>query len=150
VLKDNVRLKNLENTVVCEQIAVLGKSGFANFDSCDGESHVTERGTGYTVEVTTLKEILGKHEIKSVDILIIDVEGAEIDILAAFPLESIKIETIFCELHPYAWKDFGYSGEDVKDFLRSHNFRCFDMYFREYTSFEETRYIGPTVFLPKS
>jgi FkbM family methyltransferase len=148
VLKDNVRLNNLENTVVCEQIAVLGKSGVANFDPRGAESHVTEKDTGCTVKVTTLKELLNKHEIKSVDILIIDVEGAEIDILLGFPWEVIKIGRIFCELHPYAWKDFGYSAEDVRDFVRSHNFRCFDMYLQEYTSFEENRYIGPMVFIP--
>lgn len=147
VLKDNVRLNSLGDTVACEQIAVLGKPGSANLASCGTESHVTEKDPCYRVKVMTPEELLRKHKIKSVDILIIDVEGAEIDILLAFPWETIKIERVYCELHPYAWKDFGYSGEDVKDFLQSHNFRCFDMYFREYKSFEEHRYIGPTVLL---
>jgi FkbM family methyltransferase len=150
VLKDNVRMNNLQDTVACEQIAVLGKSGLANFESCGGQSHVTENDTGHIVKVTTLRELIKKHEVKSVDILIIDVEGAELCVLKGHPWESVKVDNIFCELHPYAWKDFGYSGEDLKDFLRSHNFRCFDMYFREFTSFQANHYIGPTVFLQGS
>jgi len=146
VLKENVRLNHLQDTVVCEQIAVLGKSGLANFECCGDQSHITERDTGRTVKVTTLKELVEKHEVKSVDILIIDVEGAELCVLKGHPWESVRVEKIFCELHPYAWKDFGYSAEDVRDFLRSHSLRCFDMYFKEYRSFEEDRYIGPTVF----
>jgi FkbM family methyltransferase len=150
VLKDNVRLNNLQDTVVCEQIAVLGKSGLANFERCGGQSHVTEKDTGHTVKVTTLRELVEKHEVKSVDILLIDVEGAELSVLKGHPWESVKVGNIFCELHPYAWKDFGYSGEELKDFLRYHNFRCFDMYFEEFRSFEGDRYIGPTVFLVDS
>ncbi len=147
VLKDNVRMNNLQDAVVCEQIAVLGKSGVAKFESCSSQSHVTEKESGHIVKVTTLTELIKKHKVKSVDILIIDVEGAELWVLKGHPWESVRVENIFCELHPYAWKDFGYSGEDLKDFLRSHNLRCFDMYFREFTSFHANHYIGPAIFL---
>jgi len=150
VLKDNVRLNNLQDTVVCEEIAILAKSGIANFESGGVQSYVTEKHTGHTVKVTTLKELVEKHGVQSVHILLIDVEGAELSVLKGFPWESVTVEKIFCELHPYAWKNFNYTAEDVRDFLRSKRFACFDMYFKEYRSFEENRYIGPTVFLTDS
>jgi len=79
----------------------------------------------------------------------IDVEGAELNVLRGFPWEIMRPGRIFCELHPYAWKEFGYTGEDFMDFLKQHGYRCFDMYFREYTEFTSDDYIGPTVFVPR-
>ena len=83
------------------------------------------------------------------DLLIIDVEGAELPVLRGFAWQSASVDRIFCEMHPYAWKDFAYSNEDMRQFLMSHGYRCFDMYFREHKIFDSDAYVGPT-FLCKS
>jgi hypothetical protein len=62
------------------------------------------------------------------DLLIVDVEGAELPVLNGFPWETVRIEKIFVELHPYAWKDFGYGGDEFRSFLEEKGFRCLDMY----------------------
>ena len=151
VLKENVFLNKLENTVVCEQIAIADKTGLMNIDLAGSESKLTQKQTSdcCTVEVTTVDQLLKKHAIKYVDLLMIDVEGAELPVLRGFPWQSVKVEKIVCELHPYAWKDFDYKGEDLSNFLAEHNYRCFDMYFQEHEIFDSETYIGPT-FLWKS
>jgi len=77
----------------------------------------------------------------------IDVEGAELLVLRGFPWQSVRVEKILCELHPYAWKEFGYNIDDMKQFLISHGYRCFDMYFIEYKIFNTDTYLGPTLFI---
>lgn len=144
VLLENVRLNGLEDTVACEQIAVLDKLGPANIKFQGSESYVTKNHTDSNVEVTTLGILMDKYEIKRVDLLIIDVEGAELPVLRGFPWETAGADRIFCELHPYAWKNFGYTRENMTEFLNDQGYRCLDMYFTEYTSFDSDSYIGPT------
>jgi hypothetical protein len=79
--------------------------------------------------------------------MLIDVEGAELSVLKGHPWQSVPAEKIFCELHPYAWKQFGYTNVDMQDFLSEHNFRCFDMYLQEHKIFTSEAYIGPTLLL---
>lgn len=146
VLKENVLLNKLENTVVCEQIAIADKTGLMNIDLAGSESKLMQEQTDRccTVEVTTMDQLLKKHVIKYVDLLMIDVEGAELLVLRGFPWQTVKVGKIFCELHPYAWKEFGHNRDEIKKFLMSHGYLCFDMYFQEHELFESDSYIGPT------
>jgi FkbM family methyltransferase len=146
-LMQNVHLNGLEATCLCERIAVMDKPGFSGLKLFGSESFVTTKGGGVDIQVTTLERIMDKHSIKKLDLLMIDVEGAELPVLAGFPWHWTRPGKIFCELHPYAWKEFGYSGSDMEIFLKEHKYRCFDMYLREYESFEDRSYIGPTLFI---
>ena len=148
ILLENVRLNNLEDTVTCEQIAVLDKSGFAGIALQGSQTHVASKEIDYTAEVTTLKSLMDKHRIENVDLLLIDVEGAELQVLRGFPWQTEKPGKIFCELHPYAWKDFDYTCEDLRLFLEEHQYRCFDMYLNEHKIFDKVSYIGPCIFIP--
>jgi len=51
------------------------------------------------VPVRTLDELLDKHAIRSVDFLSIDVEGAEIDVLSGFSLETFTPRLVLLEDH---------------------------------------------------
>lgn len=148
---DNVRLNGLEDTVICRQVAVADYTGDARL-RCGGNQSVLDTGQGddgVTVEVVTLSDLLRKHDINKVDILMMDVEGAELLVLRGSPWNAVRIEKVFCEMHPYAWKNFGYSGRDVGQFIRDNGFRCFDMFLQEHTQFpEELFYMGPTVLFP--
>ncbi|MFZ3137365.1 MAG: FkbM family methyltransferase [Thermodesulfovibrionales bacterium] len=56
VLKENVLLNKLENTVVCEQFAIADKTGLMNIDLAGSESKLTQEQTDRccTVEVNTI------------------------------------------------------------------------------------------------
>jgi len=148
VLKENIRLNDLEHTVTSQQVAVLDTPGFASIEIEGSQNHITAKQSPFKVEVKTLTQLMTEYEIENVDLLIIDVEGAELRVLNGFPWESLKPGKIFCELHPYAWKDFGYDGNDLRIFLEEHRYRCIDMYLHEHESFDQTSYIGPCILVP--
>jgi FkbM family methyltransferase len=151
ILKENLRLNKLENTIICEQIAIADKAGHMHIDLFDSQTTLTIKKSEDSSEVSviTLKQLLEKYEVQYVDLMIIDVEGAELMVLHSFPWQFVDIGKLFIELHPYAWKEFGYEGSDMKNFLIEHDYRCFDMYLREHKDFESEDYIGPTLFLPQ-
>jgi FkbM family methyltransferase len=148
ILSGNIHLNKLEGTVICEQKAVLAKCGVGNIEFDGTESHLKRASTGCEVEVTTLEYLMNKHSVGNVALLMIDVEGAELLVLQGFPWEFTKPERIYCEFHPYAWKDFGYTGKDVQKFLMDRGYRCIDMYLKEHEVFDTAMYVGPTLFMP--
>lgn len=150
ILRSNIQLNNLEDVVICEQVAVSDRPGSMNLLLDDSQSQVTAHKTNLSVpvEAITMKLLLDKYGITSVDLLIIDVEGAELPVLMGFPWDIVEVKKIFCELHPYAWADFNYRGQELRQFLIDHSFDCFDMYFHKHTKFDKDAYIGPTLFVP--
>src|SRR5208282_3101004 len=113
-----------------------------------GRMHLDDRGSqsrvsadaktaGATVPVTTLTEIMSRHKIGHVDLLQVDVEGAELPVLRGFPWSHATVGCVLCELHPYAWKQFGYAASDVQSFLRDHGYRCIDTYLKEHIDFPD-------------
>jgi FkbM family methyltransferase len=150
VLKANIDRNGLEQIIFCEQIAVSEKAGMMNISLRDVQSGLTADATIDTmpVKVVTLDMLIEKYGITDVDLLQIDVEGAELPVLKSFPWGKIKIKKIFCEMHPYAWNEFGYSGQDLSEFLDRRRLRCFDMFFNEHTKFDGSEYIGPSLLFP--
>jgi len=149
VMVRNIGLNGLSNTVICEQVAILDKPGHLNMELKGVESKLSGKQSGNCCPVVavTLGQLLQKYEITKVDLLIIDVEGAELPVLRSFPWQSASVGKIFCELHPYGWKDFGYSGEDFRTFLRDHGYCCIDMYLKEHNVFDSVAYVGPTLLM---
>lgn len=150
ILRQNVALNNLQDTVICEKYAIGDMAGQQHMLLDDSQSRLSSepQSTGGTsVDVLTMEQLLNKHKIKEISLLMIDVEGAELLVLRGIPWKTVAIKKIFCELHPYAWKYFKYNGMDMKRFLEDHNVRCFDMYLQEYMDFSGEEYIGPTVFV---
>lgn len=152
ILMNNVRLNCLEEVVICEPSAVSDSPKWMNISMKGTESQITVHvlDANVPVEVVTLRSLLDKHKVNAVDLLMVDVEGAELPVLRSFPWQTATVEKIFCELHPYAWKNFGYGGDDMRSFLTSRKYRCIDMYMKEHATFEGESYIGPTVFLTSS
>lgn len=151
VLEKNVRLNGLEDTVYCERVAVSDQAGTMNISINDVQSRISNQATSGSVpaDVVTLSMLMEKYKIDHVDVLQIDVEGAELLVLKGFPWETKKVGKIYCELHPYAWPDFGYGGSEFRNYLIDRNFRCFDMYLHEHFDFTDTGYIGPTLFVSR-
>ena len=149
VLRRNVELNGLDDTVYCIHKAASDKNGKAFITTDDVQSRLTGHGeANYSVETVTLRSLLEAHGIDHVDALQVDVEGAELPVLRGFPWENITVDRIYCEFHPYAWNEFGYDGRELKRFMRGLNLRCFDMYLNEHCDFKDTGYIGPTLLFP--
>lgn len=149
ILKNNVSMNSLGDTVVCERVAVTDANGVCGWKS-DGSQSAVSGLSAMKQSISTLRldEILRRHSIDRVDILMIDVEGAELLVLRGAPEWTGGAPKIFCEMHPYAWKDHGYTGEDLSAYLRNRGLVCVDMFFRERKSFDdEKHYIGPTVLI---
>ncbi len=147
-LARNVYMNDLGNVVTCVQVAVSDRSGTMSITDHGGQSRlVSEAGGGVPVMVKTLAQIIEELRLDTVDLLLIDVEGAELPVLEGFPWGDLPLPKIFCELHPYAWTDFNYDGNSLRAFLQEKNLRCIDMYFTEHRAFREPDYIGPTVLI---
>ena len=146
ILRTNVEKNGLLDTVDCEKKAILDTGGDVFLSDSNSQSHIVSKKDQNTVlaESTTLTELTKRYFIESIDLLIIDVEGAELRVLESIEWNSLRIDRIFCEFHPYQWSAFGYGASNVEKFLVDHRFRCFDMYFREHVTFLEKAYIGPT------
>ena len=144
ILRKNVSLNGLDETVVIEEVAVMETRGTVALNRNGSQSHVVRGGAPDCVNVRgeRLSGILERHGISSVELLIIDVEGAELPVLRSFPWGEVSIGRIFCELHPYNWNSFGYSGQEVARFLSEQRLRCWDMFFTEHTSFHGQEYLG--------
>lgn len=148
ILKKNVYLNGLENTVFCEQVAVADseRTAFLRLAGNQSVLNDTKNENNVEITVTTIGHLLTKHNIKSVDLMMIDVEGAELAVLQGVPWDTISNPKIFCEMHPYVWKDFNYTGKDIGRYIEGIGYQCLDMYFQEHNDFPESLYyIGPTL-----
>ena len=149
VLQGNIRKNNLARTVQCENVAIMDTAGSFRFTDVGDQSRISEflPGSGLEVQGVPLSLLLKKHSISTVDVMIIDVEGAELKVLESIDWAECQFKRIYCELHPYNWKHFGYSGNEMREFMTQHGFRCFDMYLREHKEFSREDYLGPTLFV---
>lgn len=143
----NVRLNDLDGVVTCLQNGISDIPGELSISDRGSQSQLVAEGGGETVTVKTLAQILSEQGLATVDLLLIDVEGAELPVLRGFPWNDLPLPKIFCELHPYAWPDFGYTAEDFSAFLTGKGLHCIDMYFTEHRTFPDLDYIGPTVLM---
>ena len=150
-LRDNVRRNGLEDTVICEPIALSDHACELPVEMNASESHVGSAASAGspTVKCETIAQVCRRHGLDRIDLLIIDTEGAELPVLRGIDWQATRLVKVFCELHPYNWKQFGYTGEDFKAFLQQHNLRCLDMYLRELTDFSDERYVGPALLVSR-
>ena len=135
--------------MICEPIALLDRACELRVEMQLAVSHVGRDASASspTVQCETIAQVCRRHSLDRIDLLIIDTEGAELPILRGIDWQATGVDKIFCELHPYNWKQFGYGGEDFKAFLQQHRLRCIDMYLRELTDFSDEQYVGPTLLI---
>jgi len=121
ILKTHIAENHLKN-VIAKQVAVSDSVGETQLQiSDDSMNHAllvkldTDAKT-IKVQTTSLERILKQNHLSSVDLIKLDVEGAEYQILESTPKETFaRIRAIACETH----KIEGHSPEELKRFLES-------------------------------
>jgi FkbM family methyltransferase len=124
VLEENLRLNGFSNRARVETLALSDSKGTHSFFSRNDQmSSLARSGLGtnanssdvkeQTVETVTLDEYLAACESPVPDLIKIDTEGAEINVLRGGRKTLASTPTIVCELHPYAWSEFGTSYEEL-------------------------------------
>lgn len=71
----------------------------------------------FTVPLVTLDSYIADNKLKTPRWVKIDPEGAEIRILKGAPNLLASDAGIICELHPYAWPEFGNSFAELNDIV---------------------------------
>lgn len=129
-LQRNVSANELTNRVRCIQSAVGASVGTAAF--LDTGAPATNRivsGGDHTFQValTTVDVFCREHDLSSVDFLKIDVEGAELDVLAgaACLFEKRLIRSGIIEVCPGNLKQFGKKVGDLLEFFAAHGYELF-------------------------
>ena len=86
---------------------------------------VVEHGREFEVAARTLDEVIAEAGIDHVDLLKMDIEGAEGRALAGLSgaLASRRVRRILLELHPQHLRDQGSSAERVIAYLRGYGYR---------------------------
>lgn len=112
---------------------------FACSDVTDGEADLYQNGNSansglvpltakeenkvFRVPVTTLDSYLSQRNMPEPRVVKIDTEGAEIRILQGAKTLLASGAVILCELHPYAWSEFGNSLDELMDLLTRYDRR---------------------------
>jgi FkbM family methyltransferase len=125
VLKANLKLNNLEDRVRVEEFAVFDSRESRQLFARHGnaQSSLARSGLGgapteddverYSIETVTLDDYLLDAGLGAPDFVKLDIEGAEINALRGAGRLLRSSTVIVCELHPYAWNEFGVSFDDL-------------------------------------
>jgi len=150
VLRENVAKNGLGDVVTVEEFAVGNSEGMATISVDESASTIAKPGReSVPVKLTTLRTLLSKHHISKIDVLIIDVEGAELPVLQGFPWGEVTAERIFCELHPSVWRDFGYTAADFDVFFAERGYLPVDLFMQPWPKLPDypKKYIGPALLV---
>ncbi len=130
-LEKNLELNDLQGRVEIEDIALFDRNGTHSFFSkgADSMSSLARSGLGenatspavveYRVATMRLDEYLAGRNLPRPSFVKLDTEGAEINILKGAPHLLQSGVTIVCELHPYAWPEFGTNFDELLTLVRT-------------------------------
>ena len=125
ILLDNVALNNYAPRVTVEAIALSDSCGVKSFYSRGGDSmsSLARSGLGtnahaddvieQSVRTERLDDYITTRGLQFPKWIKLDTEGAEIAILRGAPNVLRSEAGIVCELHPYAWQEFGTSFQEL-------------------------------------
>ena len=134
-LEKNIEINSLSNRVSCNQLAISDSEGVmvlykprisGSSASSAKNLHPEEEVEKIQVPMTKLDSYFYSNNLRSFDLLKIDVEGAELMVIEG-GLNSVKMykPVIFAELLRKWSAQFGYSPNDVIKILIPLGYRCF-------------------------
>jgi FkbM family methyltransferase len=126
VLEKNVSLNPSIKRPAVEVCACSDEIGEATLFSRGGNSQSSlvrsavefsaeHKSQAIRVPLITLDSYLAEHNLGQPRCVKIDAEGAEIRILKGAKQVLASNAGVVCELHPYAWSEFGNTFEELKD-----------------------------------
>lgn len=125
ILHQNIALNKRLKTPIVEEFACSDRIGNATFFSKHGNSQSSlarsavefdgKPAESLVVQTITIDHYIGLgHPLTVRDWVKIDAEGAEIRILNGGGQLLASDANIICELHPYAWQEFGNTYDELK------------------------------------
>ena len=124
-LKENIKLNDLENEVICKNLAIAEKDGDKYFEISNHSNlhKLTQKITTNKIKCKTLTTLLKEENFKP-DFIKMDVEGAEIEVVNGFR-EYLKSDnhriSILFEVHPNDYNEKRSFNEEL-NFLFSNGF----------------------------
>lgn len=128
-LRANLELNKFQERVSVEEVAAFDSVGERELFARHGnsQSSLARAGLGgspgtagdqrYPIRTVTLDEYLRDAALSPPSYVKLDVEGAEINVLRG-AIETMRSKALFvCELHPYAWAEFGTTFEELLDIV---------------------------------
>jgi FkbM family methyltransferase len=133
-IRENLAINGLDNVTV-NNLAVCDRVGTVEFrvqpDDSEGNSLVHYEAGWETVRVpaTTLDEYTTEHKISHVNLIKIDVEGAEGMVLAGASglLSGDECPVLIIESNPATLEAAGHSPQGIRNLLASHDYMCFGL-----------------------
>jgi len=135
LLQENIRINKFEN-VILSKIAVLDKEGtielhlssVTNTGSTSISFPPNYSGKKENVKCITLDKFIKEKELKKVDIIKIDVEGAEVKVLNGMKkLLSTQSPKVLIEINEENLNALGSSKEDIYDFFKKLGYQAYDI-----------------------
>lgn len=129
-LLENITLNNLDDQIIAEKIVLSDKAGIVEFAEMETSetSHISVGDRSHQniirVKAVTLDDYAKSHQISKIDLIKIDVEGAEMLVLlgASELLNKHKIKHILVELNSQS-SQYGYTNSDVIRLLKKYGYK---------------------------
>jgi FkbM family methyltransferase len=121
-MKEHLKLNGVKN-IQCKNVAVAAESGERElFLSADSHNHsLIGEGVGKKIRTTTLPDIIRKFRLEKIDLVKMDIEGAEFEVLESMEESDFaKIANFYVEYHEYANDK---RGSDLMRLLAMNNYR---------------------------
>jgi FkbM family methyltransferase len=128
-IKRNLLLNGFGDRVEIEELAIFDTNGthmFFTKGNADANAALIEvnvedtslgNSTQSIVKTSRLDDYLQQRNLRTPDWIKLDTEGAEINILKGSKHVLSSEAIIVCELHPYAWPQFGTCFEELLDIV---------------------------------
>lgn len=122
-LKANIRINNIKNTKVVRKAISKNEGSAVFYKSKDSVNwSLKGEGSGEMVETITLARLLQEYE--SVDLLLIDVEGSELDVIESGGASIEKVKQMIIEVR----ESFE---NEICSILNTHGFKKYDLEIRK-------------------
>ena len=123
-INDNAKNIDAYNLAVGDESGEIYLTDF----SADDCNHISKENinNNVAINIDTIDNILG-YDVGKIDLLKIDVEGFELMVLKGAKITLSKTKYIYFELWDKLTEKFKYSGSEIIDLLRKHNFKIFNL-----------------------
>ena len=136
LLKKTIAINGIQGTVIPMQQALAAEKGKATFyvstvpatnsNSLSDNKRANVNEKAIEVDITTIDDLVSEQSLSRVDLIKIDVEGAEYSLLKGATATLTKFHPrISLDVHPIPIKNFGDSLGEIWDFVIKHDYKVY-------------------------